>query len=69
MVPQDHEPGAEGEADFGEFFAEIAGEMTAAAREQLSYWGFLAELLMAECDDRDRRRGPAGVPGALHPGH
>jgi DNA replication protein DnaC len=29
---------------------------TAAAREQLSYWGFLAELLLAECDDRDRRR-------------
>jgi len=28
MVPQDHEPGAEGEADFGEFYAEIAGVNT-----------------------------------------
>ena len=26
-----------------------------AEREQLSYLGFLAELLLAECDDRDRR--------------
>ena len=26
-----------------------------AEREQLSYQGFLAELLLAECDDRDRR--------------
>jgi hypothetical protein len=30
------------------------GEIAAAAeREQLSYLGFLAELVMAECDDRD----------------
>jgi IstB-like ATP binding protein len=28
----------------------------AAAREHMSYRGFLAELLMAECDDRARRR-------------
>lgn len=28
---------------------------TAAQKEQLSYQGFLAELLLAECDDRDRR--------------
>jgi DNA replication protein DnaC len=34
-------------------FSEIA---TAAEREQLSYLGFLAELFMAECDDRDKRR-------------
>ena len=34
-------------------FAEIAA---AAEREQLSYLGFLAELVMAECDDRDTRR-------------
>src|SRR5258708_39105562 len=34
-------------------FTEIAA---AAQREQLSYLGFLAELVMAECDDRDRRR-------------
>jgi hypothetical protein len=28
----------------------------AAARDQMTYRGFLAELLMAECDDRNRRR-------------
>ena len=33
------------------------GEVAAAAqREQLTYLGFLAELVMAECDDRDKRR-------------
>jgi DNA replication protein DnaC len=45
-------------------FTEIAA---AAEREQLSYLGFLAELVMAECDDRDKRRaarriGDAGFP-------
>jgi DNA replication protein DnaC len=34
-------------------FPELA---EAAARDQMSYRGFLAELLMAECDDRARRR-------------
>lgn len=28
----------------------------AAERQQMTYRGFLAELLMAECDDRERRR-------------
>ncbi|MGH3966416.1 MAG: IS21 family transposase [Pseudonocardiaceae bacterium] len=28
MVPQSHDPGAEGEIDFGEFYADIAGTMT-----------------------------------------
>jgi len=28
----------------------------AAERDQLTYRGFLAELLMAECEDRDQRR-------------
>ena len=33
------------------------GEIAAAAeREQLTYLGFLAELVMAECDDRTHRR-------------
>ena len=32
-------------------FAEIAA---ASEREQPSYLGFLAELVMAECDDRDK---------------
>jgi DNA replication protein DnaC len=45
-------------------FTEIAA---AAEREQLSYPGFLAELVMAGCDDRDRRRAvrrvrEAGLP-------
>jgi hypothetical protein len=34
-------------------FSELAD---AAARDQMTYRGFLAELLMAECDDRNRRR-------------
>src|SRR4051794_765010 len=34
-------------------YAEIAD---AAGREQLSYRAFLAELLLAECDERDARR-------------
>ncbi|MFE6485405.1 ATP-binding protein [Streptomyces sp. NPDC057757] len=39
----------------------------AASREQMSYRGFLAELLLAECDDRARRRSErrikaAGIP-------
>jgi hypothetical protein len=29
--------------------------LTVAGKEQLTYQGFLAELLLAECDDRDRR--------------
>ncbi|GAA3469275.1 hypothetical protein [Nonomuraea roseola] len=33
-------------------FPELA---EASAREQMSYRGFLAELLMVECDDRARR--------------
>src|SRR4051794_19923846 len=52
-----------------------------AEHDQLSYRGFLAELLLAECDDRDRRRsarrgkaarfsrgkGPPGFPFAPTP--
>ena len=45
-------------------FAEIAA---AAEREQLSYLGFLAELVMAECDDRDRRRAARRVHEAGFP--
>lgn len=39
----------------------------AAQREQLTYWGFLAELLMSECDDRDRRRTIRRVKAAGFP--
>src|SRR6266536_1000785 len=39
----------------------------AAKRQQLTYRGFLAELLMAECDDRDRRRSTRRVKEAGFP--
>ncbi|MCZ4508220.1 IS21-like element helper ATPase IstB [Streptomyces sp. ActVer] len=38
-----------------------------AEREQLSYRGFLAELLMAECEDRDRRRSERRIHAAAFP--
>ena len=45
-------------------FAEAADK---AERDQLTYRGFLAELLMAECEDRDRRRAERQVRGAGFP--
>jgi len=45
-------------------FAEIAA---AAEREQLSYLGFLAELVMAECDERDKRRAARRIHDAGFP--
>jgi DNA replication protein DnaC len=39
----------------------------AAAREQMSCRGFLAELLMAECDDRARRRSERQIKAAGFP--
>ena len=49
----------------------IRGQFAAAAdkaeREQLTYRGFLAELLMGECEDRDRRRAERQVRGAGFP--
>ena len=36
----------------------------AAARDRMSYRGFLAELLMAECDDRARRRSERRIKAA-----
>ncbi len=45
-------------------FAEVAD---AAQRQQLTYRGFLAELLMAECDDRDRRRSARRIAAAGFP--
>jgi len=38
-----------------------------AEREQLSYRGFLAELLMSECEDRDRRRSERRIRAAGFP--
>ena len=40
-----------------------------AAREQMTYRGFLAELLMAECDDRGRRRSERRIKAACFPRH
>jgi DNA replication protein DnaC len=45
-------------------FGEIAD---AAEREQLTYRGFLAELLMTECDDRGRRSSERQIKAAGFP--
>lgn len=45
-------------------FGEIAGT---AEREQMSYRAFLAELLLAECDDRARRRSERRIRAAGFP--
>jgi len=39
----------------------------AAAREQMTYRSFLAEILMAECDDRARRRSERQIKAAGFP--
>lgn len=45
-------------------FPELAD---AAARDQMTYRRFLAELLMAECDDRNRRRSERRIKAAGFP--
>ncbi len=45
-------------------FTEIADT---AEREQMSYRSFLAELLLAECDDRARRRSERRIRAAGFP--
>lgn len=45
-------------------FSELAA---GATREQMSYLAFLAELLMAECDDRARRRSERRIRAAAFP--
>lgn len=45
-------------------FTEIAA---AAEREQLTYLGFLSELVIAECDDRTHRRAERRVRDAGFP--
>ncbi|TDD23198.1 AAA family ATPase [Actinomadura sp. KC06] len=47
-------------------FPELA---EAAVRDQMTYRGFLAELLMAECDDRNRRRSERRIKAAHFPRH
>ena len=45
-----------------------AGEIAdTAKRQQLTYRGFLAELLLAECDERDRRRSERRIRAAGFP--
>ncbi|NIJ03457.1 IS21-like element helper ATPase IstB [Paenarthrobacter ilicis] len=41
--------------------------LAVAGKEQLSYQGFLAELLLAECDDRDRRSSVRRIKAAGFP--
>lgn len=45
-------------------FADIADR---AAKEQMTDRGFLAELLMAECDDRARRRSERRIKAVGFP--
>lgn len=42
-------------------------DVVTAEKEQLTYQGFLAELLLAECDDRTRRRSVRRVNAAGFP--
>src|SRR5215475_14432411 len=42
-------------------------EIAAVQREQLSYLGLLAERIMAECDDRDKRRAARRIHDAGFP--
>jgi DNA replication protein DnaC len=47
--------------------AQFPDVAAAAAREQVTYRGFLAELLIAECDDRARRRSERRIKAAGFP--
>jgi DNA replication protein DnaC len=47
--------------------AQFADLAETAAKEQMTYRGFLAELLMAECDDRGRRRSERRIKAACFP--
>ena len=45
----------------------VTDMVTVAEKEQLTYQGFLAELFLAECDDRTRRRSVRRVKAAGFP--
>ena len=49
--------------------AEAGRIAEAAARERLTHRAYLADVLAAECDDRESRRGPGGStrPGSRGP--
>ena len=46
---------------------EFPDQADRAAAQQMSYRGFLAELLLAECDDRARRRSERRIKAARFP--
>ena len=46
---------------------QVTDTIARAEREGLSYAGFLAELLLAECEDRDRRRTARRIRAAHFP--
>lgn len=48
--------------------AQCTAAADAAEREQMTYRGFVAEMLMAECEDRDRRRSERRLKAAGFPG-
>lgn len=48
---------------------QLEDHLAAAKREQHSYAGFLAELLLAECDDRETRRRARRIREAGFPRH
>ncbi|MFJ4320454.1 ATP-binding protein [Streptomyces lavendulae] len=48
-------------------FSDIADIADRAIKDQMTYRGFLAELLMAECDDRARRRSERRIKAAGFP--
>ncbi|MGH3748861.1 MAG: ATP-binding protein, partial [Micromonosporaceae bacterium] len=45
----------------------FADAADAAERQQLTYRGYLAELLLSECDDRNRRRSERRIKAAGFP--
>jgi DNA replication protein DnaC len=47
--------------------AQFVAAADAAEGEQMTYRGFLAELFMAECEDRDRRRSERRIRAAGFP--
>jgi hypothetical protein len=47
--------------------AQCTAAPAAEEREQMTYRGFLAEMLMGECEDRDRRRSERRLKAAGFP--
>ena len=72
-VPQVHEPGREGEVDFGEFFAVIAGvtmklwlfSLRLSASGRACHRAFPTQAQDVPRRPRPRLRAPGGVPGRI----